>query len=165
VLEQIGQAPLRLGAPRRKIRRDSKVTQECTVRLRSAVLAVGCSAVLIVSIGVPASAAVTLPTKTTTPKKWTHSVCTSLVDWQNQIQQGQNLVSSVQSATDLTEVKDQVVSYLQSTVDTTDQLLTSLAKAGTASVKNGDRIAKEFKKGHQPNSRCLRQCARHYAEP
>jgi hypothetical protein len=74
-------------------------------------------------------------------------VCTSLTDWQNQIQQGQSLASSVQSATDLTQVKDQVVSYLQSTVDASDQLLTSLGKAGTVNVKNGDKVAKEFKKG------------------
>jgi hypothetical protein len=117
------------------------------MRLRSAVLAVGCSAVLVVSIGVQTSAAVTVPTKRITPKKWVHSLCTTLTDWQNQIQQLQNPFSGVQSATDLTQVKDQVGSYLQSAVDTTDQLLTSLDKAGTPNVKSGDKIAKEFKKG------------------
>jgi hypothetical protein len=124
-----------------------KVTQELTVRLRFAVLAVACSAAIVMSIGIQTSAGVTVPTKTVTPKKWVHSVCTSLTDWQNQIQPGQNLASSVQSATDLAQVKDQVVSYLQSTVDATDQLVTSLGKAGTASVKNGNKISKEFKKG------------------
>jgi hypothetical protein len=117
------------------------------VRLRPAVLAVTCSAVLVVSIGVQASAGVALPTRTVTPKKWVHSLCTSLADWQNQIQQGQSVVSSVQSATDLAQVKDQVVNYFQSTVDATDKLLTSLGKAGTARVKNGDKIARDIKKG------------------
>lgn len=112
--------------------------------LRSAVVAVACSVALVVAVG---TSAVALPAKTVTPKKWVHSVCMSMGDWKSQIQQGQSLLNSVQSATDVTQVKDQVLSYLQSTVSATDQLLTSIGKAGTPSVKNGRKVARDFKAG------------------
>jgi hypothetical protein len=117
------------------------------MRFRSAILAAMCSATLVTSIALEASGAAALPSKTVPPKKWVHSVCTSINDWKDEIAQGQNLASSLQGATDLNQVKTQVVNYLQSTVDASDQLVTSIGKAGTPSVKNGSKIVKEFKKG------------------
>jgi hypothetical protein len=106
-----------------------------------------CSAALVTSIAFEASGAAALPSKTVPPKKWVHSVCTSISDWKDQLSQGQNLASSVQSATDLDQVKTQVVNYLQSTVDATDQLVTNIGKAGTPKVNSGSKIVKEFENG------------------
>lgn len=117
------------------------------MRFRSAVLATVTSAVLVTSIAVAATSAAALPSRTVTPKRWVHSVCTSISDWQSTIQQGQNLTSSIQGATDLSQVKTQVVDYLQSTVDATDQLVTNISKAGTPNLKSGSKIARDFRNG------------------
>jgi hypothetical protein len=115
------------------------------MRFRSAVLAVACSA-LATSVWFGASAAA-LPARSVPPNKWVRTVCTNINDWQNTIQQGANLTTSLQGATDVAQVKDQVVSYLQSTVTASDQLVTNIGQAGTPNVKNGSKIAKAFKNG------------------
>jgi hypothetical protein len=119
--------------------------QEKHMRFRSAVLAVACSA-LAISAVLGASAAA-LPARSVPPSRWVRSVCTSISDWQSTIQQGSNLTSSLQGATDISQVQAQVVSYLQSTVTASDQLVSNIRKAGTPAVKNGSKIANAFKNG------------------
>ena len=74
------------------------------------------------------------------PSTYTHSVCTALGSYKNQVTSIQ-ASSNLSSASTLTEVRDRLVAFLTQVGAASNSTVTSLQNAGAPSIKNGNKIA------------------------
>jgi hypothetical protein len=110
---------------------------------RAPAVAVLGAAALAIGLSAPAGA---VPSKEVSPERWARSVCSSLTDWIDEIE---DLASDVGTAAgdDIDEAQELLVDFLDDAVKSTNGLLKRLNRAGTPDVEDGGAIARTFKRG------------------
>ena len=78
---------------------------------------------------------------------WANSVCTSVSDWQQEIQSGTPDFSNV---TDAEEAKQTIADYLESVATATRAMIDQVRAAGTPDVEAGETIAEDFQNALAP---------------
>jgi hypothetical protein len=72
-------------------------------------------------------------------------VCGALTDWMSAIEEGNTtLQSSLENETDLEQVKQRLLEFLDSTIASTDDMLGTIEGAGAPDVDNGEQIHDEL---------------------
>jgi type IV secretory pathway TrbF-like protein len=74
------------------------------------------------------------------PSTYTHSVCTALDSYKSQVTSIQ-ASSNLSSASNLTEVRDRLVTFLTQVRAASNSAVTSLQNAGAPTIKNGNKVA------------------------
>ncbi len=82
--------------------------------------------------------------------QWIGQVCGTLTNWKNDLTtKSNNFQSQVSGSTDLQQAKSGLVSFLNSTVSSTNEMISQLQAAGAAPVKDGSAISQALVGGFQ----------------
>jgi len=77
--------------------------------------------------------------------QYTSSVCSTLKTWQNKIKAGSTTLSqTARSSSSLKEVRAKFVTFFDTSIAATDEMLKKLGQAGAPNVKNGSKFAAEL---------------------
>ncbi len=106
-----------------------------------------CSLAMTLGVG-SASAAPGIPA-TASPVSWSGNVCQALGSFQTDIKNSdQTFSKTTQRSKSLATIKAKYLSFLQSNVNRTSQLITALRKAGVPAAPNGAQFAAAIQAGY-----------------
>jgi len=72
-------------------------------------------------------------------------VCTALTEWMTSIEEGNaTLQGSLENETDLEQVKQRLLEFLDGTIASTDEMLSTIDRTGAPDVDNGEQIHQEL---------------------
>jgi hypothetical protein len=128
-------------------------------RRRSVVRATAITAVVL-SLGITgvacgggsssSSSSSTTAASTVSANQWIGQVCGTLTNWKNDLQtRSNNFQSQISGSTDLQQAKSGLVSFLNTAVQSTNDMISKLEAAGAASVKDGAAISQALIGGFQ----------------
>jgi hypothetical protein len=87
---------------------------------------------------------------TVSASQWIGQVCATLTNWKNDLQtRSNNFQAQISGSTDLQQAKSGLVSFLNTAVQSTNDMISKLQAAGAASVKDGPAISQVLIGGFQ----------------
>jgi hypothetical protein len=126
-----------------------------TPTIRRLVAAGALTALLVLSVGLPAGAA-------TSPKSWASSVCGALDTWVTRVQNASAKTAEA-TPTSATDVKKRLTKLLATAQAATKQASSKLKSAGQPSVKGGQQIAALVREGFAQAQRTITQAKKSLA--
>jgi hypothetical protein len=80
------------------------------------------------------------------PEEWTADVCGAISGWKADLEQRANeLQDTAAGASSISEGRDLIVDFLDTTITRTDQMLNEVEAAGNPAVDDGETIARDFR--------------------
>jgi hypothetical protein len=135
---------LRVGmlARRRSVTRATAIT--------AVVLSLGTAGVACGGGSSSSSSSSTTAASTVSASQWIGQVCGTLTSWKNDLQtRSNNFQAQISGSTDLQQAKAGLVSFLNSAVQSTNDMISKLQAAGAASVPDGPAISQALIGGFQ----------------
>jgi hypothetical protein len=82
------------------------------------------------------------------PDQYAAAVCGAISSWQNELQSNVSTMTSKLSATSTpAEVKTQLVAFMESATESTDEMLAKVKEAGPPAVEDGEALQRDLESG------------------